>query len=147
MTDIFKDLLFKFHLATKMIHNKQHDSRGMDLQRGQGRLLRSLLREDGISQKELAEKVNINPSSLSELIVKLEEKEHIVRKKDEKDKRIYNIYITDKGRELASFIVKAREDTSREIFQVLNENDQKELLRILDILLEKNDYLEIDKRD
>lgn len=138
MEDIFKDLLFKFHLSTKMIHRKQHDARGMDLQMGQGRLLRSLAKEDGLSQKELAKVVNINPSSMSELLGKLEEKGHVIKKRDDKDKRSYNIYITDEGRQVAKSIIKAREDTSREIFGVLSEDDRYELLRILDQLLEKN---------
>lgn len=140
--NISGNLLFKLHIVTGKIHRSQRFHRGgLELERGQGRVLRLLNKEDGMSQGELAKKVRISPASLSELMAKLEQKEHIIRKVDPSDKRVQKIYITEEGRKIAETTIKAREDVAEEVFSAFNDEEKKDFERLLDILI---DSLEIE---
>ena len=61
-------------------------------------LMRILSADDGLSSKELAEKMNIRPPSLSETLDRLEKRGEIERVRDEKDSRVYRIFLTERGR-------------------------------------------------
>ncbi|MGL5506720.1 MAG: MarR family winged helix-turn-helix transcriptional regulator [Paraclostridium sp.] len=77
---------------------------------GQFMFLVNLYKNDGISQEELAEILNIDKGTTARAIKKLEEEGFIRREKDEKDKRAYKLYITDKA-----------EDVKEDIFSILRE--------------------------
>ena len=66
--------------------------------RSEMRLMRILLATDGLNAKELAEKLDIRPPSLSEVLDKLEKHGEIERHRDEKDSRVYRIRLTEHGR-------------------------------------------------
>lgn len=66
---------------------------------GYGRLIGLISRHDGASARELAEYMDIRPSSLSEMLGRLEEKGEIIRVKDETDARITRIHLSEKGKE------------------------------------------------
>jgi DNA-binding MarR family transcriptional regulator len=70
----------------------------IDLYPGQYHLL-SLLSHNkgGINQKKIAQHLFIKPSSVNQLLVKLEEAQYITRVPDEHDKRMLNVHITKKG--------------------------------------------------
>lgn len=67
---------------------------------GGGRLLCILAENEGVSSRELAELLDIRPSSLSELLGRLEGEGLITRAADEADKRVSRVTLTEKGREL-----------------------------------------------
>ena len=66
--------------------------------RSQARALTQIALRDGITQKELMERLGIMPSSMSELMGKLEGAGLIERKTSEDDRRNVNIFITEDGR-------------------------------------------------
>ena len=70
-----------------------------DMGYGQMLFLLQLYRQDGISQEELTEKLNIDKGTTARSIKKLEKEGFIIRLKDEHDKRAYKIYLTDKSKE------------------------------------------------
>lgn len=55
-----------------------------------------------ITQRELTERIGVQPGSASEVIAKLESAELIVRTQNPVDRRTTDIRLTDKGRTLAS---------------------------------------------
>ena len=65
---------------------------------GQARCLALLEGSGPISQKRLAEILQIRPTSLSELVAKLERKGLICRAPLPADKRSYRVALTDQGR-------------------------------------------------
>lgn len=67
----------------------------------QGIILKMLLREDGLTQKELTSRLEITSSSCGELITKLEQGGYLEKRTSPTDKRTFNIYLTDIGRVLA----------------------------------------------
>ena len=119
-------LLIKFHKFYNSIP-KARDS--------QGRILRILTANDGISQHTLQEMIGIKPGSLSEVLIKLEKSGCIVRKTDKQDKRCQNVYITDEGRRVFEEIHRANEAESVHYFDALNAKDKKALLNLLEKLV------------
>lgn len=77
--------------------------------RSQGRTLKVLAENDGLKASELANLLNLSPSTLSEKLQKLEDDGNIERVRDRNDLRVVRIFITDKGRE----IVKKRSDGTK----------------------------------
>lgn len=66
---------------------------------GTHRAFAVLMEEDGIRTSDLAERLDIRPSSLTEVIKRLEEQGFVTRIKDENDSRAYRIYATEKAQE------------------------------------------------
>jgi DNA-binding MarR family transcriptional regulator len=93
MTDhLMKQLRFISEASnTFMSQNNQRLS-------GQQRVLAVLNLEDGLVQNYLAEVLDLRPSSLAELLKKMESSGDIQRKEDAADKRIKRIFLTATGR-------------------------------------------------
>lgn len=64
---------------------------------GQIPVLGLLSHKDGLSQKEIAEKLRIKPPTVNVTVQRLEKAGFLYRKADEKDQRISRIYLTEKG--------------------------------------------------
>lgn len=89
-----------------------------------------LIEEDGLTQGVLAELLDIRPSSLTEVLNKLEAKGEIRRREDPKDKRIKQVFITEEGRAKAT-PANERQDRSEEFFAGLSEEELKQLDQLL----------------
>lgn len=87
--------------------------------------------KDGLSQKYLAYLLGIRPQTLSEALAKLEEQGYVERRKDENDRRVMLVYLTDDGRERAEEIDARREQRAEDIFSVLTDEEKEQLARIL----------------
>lgn len=99
--------------------------------RGQDSVLTLISRHPGISQKELGEMLGIQPASVSELLMKLERKGLVTRKKDEADRRSIRVQLTEDGQSLPA---KPDEEVS-DPFQALSAEEQEQLRRLLEKLL------------
>lgn len=99
--------------------------------RGQDNVLALIAQHPGISQKELAEALSIQPASVSELIRKLERKGLILREKDERDLRSIRVRLTDEGQALLAKPAEEMPDP----FQALSQEEQEQLRRLLEKLL------------
>ena len=80
---------------------------------GQPPMLWHIFQEEGLSQKELARRLQVKPPTVNVSLQRMERADYICRRQDEKDQRVSRIYLTEKGRELASRIggiMKANEE-------------------------------------
>lgn len=66
-----------------------------------GRPLEVLAGNSGVTSRELAELLDIRPSSLTELLNRLEGDGLISRSPDESDRRVSRVFLTEKGQEQA----------------------------------------------
>jgi DNA-binding MarR family transcriptional regulator len=64
----------------------------------QGIILKILLTDDGVTQKELTQRLQITSSSCGELIEKLEQRGYLNKRANPDDKRTFNIFLTKRGR-------------------------------------------------
>lgn len=92
---------------------------------GQQRVLAILAREDGLIQSQLAEILDIRPSSLAELMKKMEKGGDVLRKEEEHDKRIKRVFLTEKGKQKAQKLSHVGEDMSEAFFAGLTEEEQE----------------------
>lgn len=115
----------------------------MPSMRGQGLLLGFLLEEDDVPLKDLVEKMDIRPSSLSELVRKLQRAGLVETQEDAQDRRSVRVRLTGEGRSRAQETVSAREEKLSALFAGLTEEEQQTLLALLtklnDSLLEKQE--------
>lgn len=61
-------------------------------------LLKVVLEEEGIRTSELAQRLDIRPSSLTDLLKSMEESGDITREKDERDSRVIRVYATEQAK-------------------------------------------------
>ena len=81
--------------------------------------------------QKVADKILVTSGTITYVINKLEQKELVIRKKCEKDKRIFYVHLTEKGEELISGIFKEHKSYIDELFKGLDEEYKKELLKNL----------------
>lgn len=87
-----------FLLLHQILHLSKYQAmkrmEALDLKPSQAGILFLLNKHEGISQRELAEKIGITPPSMTVALKKLESREYILRKPDQ---RIVRIYLKEKG--------------------------------------------------
>lgn len=121
------------HMGGGMPHPGMHRGRMLPRER----ILQVILEggEDGMRQKDILEEVHVNPSSLSELINKLEADRYIERRLDPEDKRATRIFLSDKGRARAYEVIDAHRESCAKMFANLSEEEKNQLLVLLDKIL------------
>lgn len=92
-------LLMENH--TTMQKKIRNNIKEMDLSLGQPKVLDYLLDHDGAIQKDIARGCFIEPASISSILNGMEKNGLVIRKPDKENRRNYNIYLTDKGKEIA----------------------------------------------
>jgi DNA-binding MarR family transcriptional regulator len=95
-----------------------------------------LAREDGMSQGELSQRFDIDPSRVTRLAKRLEREGLLRKKRDQGDKRVIRMYLTEKGRGLFEDLSDRRERFDRRVGVVLSPEELKELRRMLGALAE-----------
>ena len=98
----------------------------------QKRILIILKGAGAITQRELTERLGIQPGSASEILSKLEGSGWIVRTQSESDRRTTDISLTDSGREIAKEALKQRRKRHEEMFFCLSGEEKQELLSLLE---------------
>lgn len=121
-------LISLFHQCMHLIHHS--DGR----RSSQNRLLSILAEEKELSQKEMQERMRIQPGSMSELVTKLESKGLLTRVRDTSDKRKISLKITPEGNQAVNAAFKEKE--RKDPFAALTEEEQESLRRLLTKILE-----------
>ena len=80
---------------------------------------------NGTTQIEIAESFKIPKSQVSRSFKKLEEKNLIIRKKDDKNKKFYKIFLTGKAIKIINKLSKAELDWSEMIYKQLASSDKE----------------------
>lgn len=85
-----------------------------------------------ITQRELTERLGIQPGSASEVIAKLENAGLIVRTASEADRRTADISLTEEGKKMAVEAMEQRNRRHEEMFSCLSEDEKTQLLSVLE---------------
>lgn len=101
----------------------------------QGTILLKLKREGKKKITELAEEMAITPGAITSLSVKLIANDYAIRTKDENDRRIVYLEITDKGEELLEIFLIELKNTINYFFSGLKEEEIELLSRIFEKIL------------
>ena len=103
---------------------------------GQIPVLGLLSYRDGLSQREIAEKLHIKPPTGNVTVQRLEKAGFLYRKADEKDQRISRIYLTEKGKQTKESGMKKVQDNEKILLDGFSEEDLGLLRRFLDQITE-----------
>lgn len=110
-----------------------HVMRSLYEGKGSQKRILIVLKEVGtITQRELTERLGIQPGSASEVLAKLEDAGNIVRVPSKSDRRTMDIALTEQGRMLAETLLAQREERHEEMFSCLSEEEKSSLLRLLE---------------
>lgn len=117
------------------LRDLSHTMRALYEGRGsQKRVLIVLAKLGGtVTQKELTERLGIQPGSASEVIAKLEHAGFLTRTPSTADRRTVDIQLTEAGKAQANEAIKQRLLRHEQMFSGLEEREKEELL----VLLEK----------
>ena len=121
-----RDLMRLFMRTSSMARCKPWRAEG-DLIRkpsGMGHVLDLVHKEDGLSQQEIAARLEIRPQSVSEALTRLEERGLIRKETDAQDRRVTRIYITPEGIAHRVELAKLRTAHAEAFFAVLTEEEK-----------------------
>src|ERR687885_1510584 len=96
-----------------------------------------LARKDGISQGELSQRFEVDPSRVTRLAKKLEREGLLRRERDPEDHRVVRMYLTEKGRVLVEDLYERHARFERRIHGMLSLEEREELRRVLGGLAEE----------
>jgi DNA-binding MarR family transcriptional regulator len=97
-------------------------------------VLGMLAGNDGISQKDLAEKMHLARPTVTIMLQKMEHEGLIERWDDVEDQRLTRIRLTDAGHAIAKSVGDAYKTFVDSTIGTLSEKDRAEFVRILDLL-------------
>lgn len=125
LTEKFFDLTMLFNLEM------QEKDGTPFLYQGQGNILMALGKQDGLSQRQLAEQLDISAPSVTEFVNKLVKKGLVTKTRSAKDKRVFLIHLTAAGRQSQQQVTGA--DIAE--WDLLTPQQQTEFAKMLDILI------------
>lgn len=85
----------------------------------------------GLPFGEIGAKMMVTVSNLTGIVDRLEEKKLVVRKRDEKDRRVVHVLLTDRGAKLYKSTIPLFEKSISQVFASIDKSQQKELSALL----------------
>ncbi len=130
--DGFDSLNKLFSKAARRHYQMLHDQLSeFDVFPGQPPLLRALAMRDGRSQKELAERLQIAPATLTVMLRRMEKYGLIRRRQDDADQRISRVYITERGLEAHAAVLGELGRIEARSFGNFSEEEKEQLRHLL----------------
>ncbi|ALB29293.1 MarR family winged helix-turn-helix transcriptional regulator [Companilactobacillus heilongjiangensis] len=114
------------HVADKVAHRNTDEDERKFMFQGQGKILLALSQSNGLSQKELATRLDLSAQSTAEFVNKLVKKQLVTKEKSTTDRRMTIIRITDLGRQTATM-----ESTVPEFLNALTDEELDQFANIL----------------
>lgn len=142
------DELFKrlFSLVTRIHTVSQQRAPQQGSFRGQGRIIFLLAKNEGISQRQLADLAQIKPSSLTQLLERLEKDQLIYRQRDKDDRRIIRVWLTAKGKEKHTNNLLHRRKYEQLLLNEVSDTEKDVFIQVLGKMLLQVNSLEYPKQ-
>jgi DNA-binding MarR family transcriptional regulator len=97
-------------------------------------LLTMLIDEDGISQGEVSDRFEVDPSRITRLAQRLEKEGLLRRRRDPEDNRVVRLHATEEGRRLIESCQERREGFEERIWRELRREELAEFRRVLGVV-------------
>jgi DNA-binding MarR family transcriptional regulator len=134
LTDLFTQLMRRFQMQESEFFRSLESELSLQelkviffLNRGQPSIMR-----------EIADCLNLSVSTMTRLIDRLVSKDLVTRRRPEDDRRIVNVELTAKGREVTNWQDQKHMQLCRVILRALSETDQQQLLDLLHRVIEND---------
>lgn len=102
-----------------------------DIEVGQFFFLRYIMKNHGISQEEVARKLYLDKATVSKGVNNLVHKGYVQKKANPKDKREYQLFITEKGNQMEETIDSIHKEINEYLVKELNEEEVLTLRNLL----------------
>ncbi|GGG21873.1 MarR family winged helix-turn-helix transcriptional regulator [Paenibacillus abyssi] len=97
----------------------------------QNLIMMLLWQKDGLTQNEIAEKLNKDKTNIARMIFNLEQKGFIRRASREHDRRSLQVFLTEEGKELGNRVAAVAEEFNAQICEGITEQEFAQVRRIL----------------
>lgn len=116
-------------------HNHQYIENALEAYNLKGPMFAFLLtlsHKDGCSQESLARYLRFSKATATRVIKSLEKNGYVYREKDENDRRIYRVFISDEGREVVPAINNALQEWNNILLSDLSDEEEQIFRNLLD---------------
>ena len=124
---LFKFIRFHSQLLLKLTSEK-------GVYPGQAVCLWFINQNQGISQRDLAEKMHVAPPTVTLMLQKLEKAGLVMRKEGERDQRLSHTYLTDAGIDILNVLNDILAEIINTSLENLSYEEQRNLIGSLDII-------------
>ena len=125
MNDYTKTLV-KMKKAGKLVRLAQRKNGPKSYKRGQGALMRTLLDNDGATQRELCAALGLNRGALKDVVRKAQRNDLVTIEKAD-GKKTYSVKLTAEGRKLAEKHEAAQDKVAKSILDALSADEIAQL--------------------
>jgi len=94
-------------------------------------VIEALWHEDGLSAKDIGQKLVFDGATMSGVLDRLAAGEWVTKETDSEDKRVLRIFLTPKSRELRPKLSQARDQTNEDLLQSFTLEERVLLKRLL----------------
>lgn len=98
---------------------------------GQDMVLLRLWSEDGLSPTELANRLKVEPATVSRVLNRMEKAELVTRKRNPEDARSFKVYLTNRGSSLQEPVSSRWKQIEAQMLEGLTHDEQVTLRRSL----------------
>tara|TARA_R110002049_G_scaffold99343_1_gene242143 strand:- start:451 stop:888 length:438 start_codon:yes stop_codon:yes gene_type:complete len=100
--------------------------------------LLELWESDGLTQKQLVERLDIEQATMANTLARMERDGLIIRKKDANDGRVQRICLTERGRDLRDPAIEAAMAENLETLSCLSEQERREFVTTMQKIIATN---------
>lgn len=93
--------------------------------------LMCLWEEEGVTQRDIAEKSKVENSTTTRTLDKLEKLELVERRADPNSRRSFRIYLTEKGKALEEVLIPIPIKLNKELMEALDADEQQQMIGLL----------------
>ena len=126
-------IIGKTSLLIKSAFNREMKDKGFNTTVEQWSILNAVYKNPGISQSDIAKASVKDKTNITRIIDLLEKKEYLIRKNDKNDRRLYRIFLTDKGEKILNNLF----PIATELNKNCSENISVEELEIMKTVLNR----------
>lgn len=126
------DFLTLFTRASKLMRGAADDAMSRHGVRvGQNMVLEMLWDTDGLTPSELAERLQVSTPTVVKSATRMEATGLVARRRDETDRRLVRLFLTDRGRAVQTDIKAVRDELERRATATLTDDEQRHLISAL----------------
>ena len=116
-------IIYRTALALKSALQRFFKENGIEITAEQWAIIRHLWDEEGLSQREIAEKTSKDKPNITRMVDALERKRLVFRQPDPRDRRKYCIYLTKEGKQLREHLLPLAQNLRERVTENLTQEE------------------------
>ena len=124
------------HLSRLMTQSLNDEIKEHGVSPGQLPVLLCLWEQDGLTQRELYVRVNIEQATMSNTLKRMERDGLVFRKTDPNDRRASRIHLTTRAQDLEKKLTSAAKSVNKAALGKLKKKDKKVLMDMMELMIE-----------